>query len=142
MNININELEERLPKECCSFCTHLSLDGPDEDYQYSIKCIMLDDLPESNTRCEFFSPENSNLTTEDLDNLYINYLEACIKINYSNYLNSIHFKLFKEKALSHYNNKCVLCGCSDNLEVHHVNKKLGRESLEDVFVVCSDCITK
>ena len=142
MNININELEENLPKECCSFCTHLSLDGPDEYYQYNIKCIMLDALPESNTRCEFFSPENSNLTTEDLDNLYINYLEACIKINYKNYLNSIHFKLFKEKALSHYNNKCVLCGSNDNLEIHHVNKKLGRESLDDVFVVCSDCITK
>ncbi|WP_042275454.1 hypothetical protein [Faecalimicrobium dakarense] len=142
MNININELEESLPKECCSFCTHLSLDGPNEDYQYNIKCIMLDALPESNKRCEFFSPENSNLTTEDLDNLYINYLEACIKVNYDNYLNSIHFKLFKEKALSHYNNKCVLCGCSDNLEVHHVNKKFGRESLDDVFVVCSDCITK
>ncbi|MGX4600785.1 hypothetical protein [Faecalimicrobium sp. JNUCC 81] len=142
MNININELEESLPKECCSFCTHLSLDGPDKDYQYSIKCIMLDALPESNKRCEFFSPENSTLTTEDLDNLYINYLEACIKINYDNYLNSIHFKLFKEKALSYYNNKCVLCGSSDNLEVHHVNKKFGRENLDDVFVVCSDCIAK
>lgn len=140
--MNINKLEESLPKECCSFCSHLSLDGPDADYQYNIKCIMLDALPESNTRCEFFSPERTTLTTEDLDNLYINYLEACIKVNYDNYLNSIHFKLFKEKALSHYNNKCVLCGCNNNLEIHHVNKKLGRESLDDVFVVCSDCIAK
>lgn len=141
MNFKINELEESLPKESCSFCTHLSLDGPNSDYQYNIKCIMLDTVPQSNTFCDFFSPENSVLTTSDLDNLYINYLEACIKINFNNYLNSIHWRLFKEKALNHFN-KCSLCGSTQNLEVHHINRKFGHESLEDIFVACCDCIDK
>ena len=31
MDNKINELKKNLPKESCSFCRHLSLDGPDEN---------------------------------------------------------------------------------------------------------------
>ena len=37
MDNNINELKKNLPKESCSFCTHLSLDGPDENFKYNEK---------------------------------------------------------------------------------------------------------
>ena len=35
MNIKMKELEESLPKESCSFCSHLSLEGPNQDLQVS-----------------------------------------------------------------------------------------------------------
>jgi hypothetical protein len=37
MDNKINELKKNLPKESCSFCTHLSLDGPDENLKYNVK---------------------------------------------------------------------------------------------------------
>lgn len=36
MNIKINELKKNLPKESYSFCTHLSLDDPDENFKYNV----------------------------------------------------------------------------------------------------------
>ena len=36
MDNKINELKKNLPKESCSFCTHLSLDGPDENLKYNV----------------------------------------------------------------------------------------------------------
>ena len=27
-------LEDKLPKNCCTFCSHLSLEGPDENFRY------------------------------------------------------------------------------------------------------------
>ena len=42
MDNKINELKKNLPKESCSFCTHLSLDGPDENLKYNVKCVIFD----------------------------------------------------------------------------------------------------
>ena len=39
MNKEMNKLEDSLPRNCCEFCTHLSLDGPNKNYTYDIKCI-------------------------------------------------------------------------------------------------------
>lgn len=141
MNKIIEELKENLPKECCSFCTHLSLEGPNDDSTYNIKCIIFDSLPKSNSSCEYFKAENSDLKCEDLDDLYIDFLEACIKADYKEYLNSIHFKLFKNYALSK-NNKCYFCDYTENLDIHHINKNLGRERLSDISVVCPNCKPK
>ena len=71
MNKEMNKLEDSLPRNCCEFCTHLSLDGPNKNYTYDIKCIMLDKEPNLDEDCEYFEPENSKLNTYDLDNLYI-----------------------------------------------------------------------
>ena len=40
MNKKIKEIEDTLPKDCCSLCTHLTLDGPDEFFKYEIKCVI------------------------------------------------------------------------------------------------------
>ena len=71
MNKKIKEIEDTLPKDCCSLCTHLTLDGPDEFFKYEIKCVIKDCTPSPKDYCEYFEPEHNNLNTSDLDNLYL-----------------------------------------------------------------------
>ncbi|MDU2197930.1 MAG: hypothetical protein E7E21_05895 [Peptostreptococcaceae bacterium] len=142
MNNEVKKLEANLPRNCCAFCTHLSFEGPNENYTYDIKCIMLDKEPKPDEYCEYFEPENTKLNTYDLDNLYINFLETCLRVNYTDYLNSIYWKLFKEKVLSEYNYKCSICGSSKNVNVYHLRKNLGRETLNDVMVMCNECLPR
>lgn len=139
MNNKLKELEEKLPKNCCSFCSHLSLKGPNSDYKYDIKCVIFNICPKPTNSCEFFEPEYTTLSTENLDTTYINFLETCLRISYEDYLNSIYWKLFKEKVLFECNHKCSICGSSENLDVYHIQKNLGRESLSDVIVLCLNC---
>jgi 5-methylcytosine-specific restriction endonuclease McrA len=37
--------------------------------------------------------------------------------------------------------RCQRCGCSENLEVHHIRarSKLGDDSLENLITLCTDC---
>lgn len=142
MNNKLKEIKENLPKNCCSFCTHLSLDGPDENFRYDIRCVISDSIPEASACCNFFEPEYTKLTTTDLDNLYINFLDTCLRIDYKDYLKSVYWQLFKENTLSEYNYKCSICGSHDNVDVIHLNKNLGRETLNDVMVVCYDCMPR
>lgn len=142
MNNKLKEIEENLPKNCCSFCTHLSFNGPDEEYRYDIRCIMLDTIPEALGCCDFFEPEYTKLSTVDIDNLYIHFLETCLRVDYSDYLKSAHWQLFKENTLAEYNNKCSICGSNENVDVFHLKKNLGRETLNDVMVVCHDCMPR
>lgn len=142
MNTKIEELKNNLPKECCSFCNHLSLEGPTDDFEYNIKCVLLDALPTINKPCKFFEPESCDLTVDNLNELYLNFLEACIKVKFENYLNSTHWKIFKNYAIEQSNHTCSICGNNENLNVIHDYKNLGRETLEDVLVVCNNCISK
>ena len=80
MDNKINELKNNLPKESCSFCTHLSLDGPDENFKYNIKCVIYDSLPKCSSKCEYFEAEYSNLNSYDLDKLYIKFLDSCLRV--------------------------------------------------------------
>ena len=34
MNDKIKEIENKLPKDCCCLCSHLTLEGPDEFFKY------------------------------------------------------------------------------------------------------------
>ena len=79
MDNKINELKRNLPKESCSFCTHLSLEGPDENFKYNIKCVIFDKQPKCDTNCEYFESEYSRLNYYDLDNLYIYVLNKKIQ---------------------------------------------------------------
>ncbi|MGL5712672.1 MAG: hypothetical protein ACRCX2_06610 [Paraclostridium sp.] len=142
MNTKIKEIEEQLPRNCCSFCKHLSLQGPDENFRYEIKCIMLDDTPIPGNACNCFDPEYTHLNNIDLDTMYINFLETALRIDYSDYLDSMHWQLFKEKALTYYGNKCCICNSEENLDVYHKIKNLGREDFNDVKVLCFDCNSK
>lgn len=142
MNNKLKEIKENLPKNCCSFCTHLSLDGPDDDFRYDIRCVISDSIPEASGCCNYFEPEYTKLTTSDLDNFYINFLDTCLRIDYDDYLKSVYWQLFRDHALSEYDYKCSICGSYNNVNVIHLNKNLGRETLNDVMVVCSDCLTR
>ncbi len=80
MDNKINELKKNLPKESCSFCTHLSLDGPDENLKYKCcECVIFDSLPKCNDNCEYFEPEYSGINSYDLDDLYIKFLLRCLE---------------------------------------------------------------
>ena len=68
-------LEDKLPKNCCTFCSHLSLEGPDENFRYYIKCIIKNSIPKPSDCCEFFSQEHTHLTTCNLDYLYLDFLD-------------------------------------------------------------------
>ena len=140
MDNKINELKRNLPKESCSFCTHLSLEGPDENFKYNIKCVIFDKQPKCDTNCEYFESEYSRLNYYDLDNLYIKFLDACLRAPFSEYKKSIHWQLFKIYALNNLGNKCCVCGDNKDLDVVHVTKNLGREELEDVVVICPNCV--
>ena len=138
---SIFEIEKNLPKECCSFCTHLSLLGPDENYNYEIKCILLDDSPRDASKCIHFYPEHTLKDSISIDSLYLDFLDSCFRIPYEEYLKTIHWQLFKNYVLDIANNKCSVCGTSNNVDVRHINRKLGRETLDDVCVICSSCLS-
>ena len=140
MDNKINELKRNLPKESCSFCTHLSLEGPDENFKYNIKCVIFDKQPKCDTNCEYFESEYSRLNYYDLDNLYIKFLDSCLRAPFSEYKKSIHWQLFKNYTLNNLGNKCCVCGDNKDLDVVHVTKNLGREELEDVVVICPNCV--
>ncbi|MGL5692682.1 MAG: hypothetical protein ACRCXA_01295 [Peptostreptococcaceae bacterium] len=142
MDNKIKKLEDSLPRNCCSFCTHLSLEGPNKDYIYDITCIMFDNEPNPTECCEYFEPEYTELTTNDLDNMYINFLETCLRVNYKSYLDSIHWKIFKGRAMKEFDYKCSICGSSHDVDVYHIRKNLGRETLNDVIVICNECLPR
>lgn len=64
---------------------------------------------------------------------------------YSDYLQSRHWKSFRLKAIKHHGKKCILCGIEEVLffHVHHLTyKNLGHEKLTDVVVLCEACHTE
>lgn len=62
---------------------------------------------------------------------------------YSEYLLTPHWRRCRERAFAHYGRVCVLCPTSSGLQVHHRNyKRLGRETLEDLIVLCGRCHAK
>ena len=135
-------LEDKLPRNCCTFCSHLSLEGPDENYRYYIKCVLSNKIPSPTDCCEFFDQEHTNLTTCDLDYLYLDFLETSLRIKYEDYLNSLYWHLFKDRVLKNHNYTCSMCNSREDVDVYHINKKLGRENEEDVIVLCSKCFPK
>jgi hypothetical protein len=62
------------------------------------------------------------------------------QMNYNDYLNTEHWKHFRKETLKFYNNRCVICSSEKNLNVHHKNySNRGRETFNDVIVVCNKC---
>lgn len=64
--------------------------------------------------------------------------------NYQAYLQSKHWREFRELALDHYGHKCTNCGLEGkSLDVHHLTyERRGCELLEDVTVLCRSCHLK
>ena len=61
-------------------------------------------------------------------------------VAYNQHINSAWWRSFRQKALDHHGRKCAKCGGGGRLVVHHIHyRTFGRESLEDVSVLCEDC---
>lgn len=60
--------------------------------------------------------------------------------NYSDYIASDRWLRKRQKALQHYGSKCSRCSSTSNLQVHHVSyRRLGREAMRDLQVLCDYC---
>lgn len=89
----------------------------------------------------FIKKENeSNLSF--IDTSYNEIIKRFQTMDYKEYLNTIHWKTFKNAALLHFNKKCT-CGNTSNLQVHHKTyDNLGKETFSDVIVLCDTCHKK
>jgi 5-methylcytosine-specific restriction endonuclease McrA len=59
---------------------------------------------------------------------------------YSEYLRSDRWAAKRSAALKHHGHRCGICGSVRSLEVHHLTyKRLGREKMKDLQVLCCDC---
>jgi len=64
-------------------------------------------------------------------------------LDYQDYLKTNHWKHFVEECKKFFNNKCQICGNKEKLQVHHNNyKNRGRETFNDVVLLCKDCHSK
>lgn len=59
---------------------------------------------------------------------------------YDEYLNTEHWNHFRSEAVKFFSGKCVICGGKNHLSVHHKTyENRGRETFNDVILVCGDC---
>ena len=64
---------------------------------------------------------------------------------YTEYLKSEHWENTKKRfyASKLHKNKCMVCGSTKNLNIHHKNYyNLGAEKLTDLCLLCQDCHSK
>lgn len=70
---------------------------------------------------------------------------SCLQIDvpYSDYLNSEHWSQVRNLRIKMDDNKCAICGCGDNLRVHHITyRRIGDEDLSDLITLCASCHEK
>jgi len=59
------------------------------------------------------------------------------KTKKKNYLESDAWQNIRKKILNRDNNKCVVCGTSSNLDIHHITyERVGNEDVDDLVTVC------
>jgi hypothetical protein len=69
------------------------------------------------------------------------------KIDYSDYLQTSHWKKQRIMVLEKKGNKCIICDSLKKINIHHKRYKdskgsiLFRENLRDLFPLCSSCHT-
>lgn len=60
--------------------------------------------------------------------------------SYEEYINSKAWKHKRAEALRYYGAFCSVCGSKHDLHVHHLSyKRLGREKMKDLEVLCDGC---
>lgn len=72
---------------------------------------------------------------------YEEYLQKMMSMPYNEYLLTDHWVHFRKETLKFFGHKCSLCNAKDKeLHVHHKTyENRGRETFNDVVVLCSDC---
>lgn len=59
---------------------------------------------------------------------------------YSDYINSKHWKEYKNNVYKNKKNCCEICGSEKRLIVHHKTyERLGEEKILDTMIVCAKC---
>lgn len=77
---------------------------------------------------------------EDIYYKYLNYIKS---LPYKDYLQSIHWQHFRKEAIKFFRGECQLCNSNNNLNVHHrTYDNLGRETFNDVILLCGNCHNK
>ncbi|MDQ0496788.1 HNH endonuclease signature motif containing protein [Paenibacillus brasilensis] len=81
---------------------------------------------------------------EEPENEYQVFINKLRLMPYQLYLQTEHWKHFREEAIKFYQSKCQLCGNierqSYNLHLHHNNySNRGRETFNDVILLCASC---
>lgn len=67
-------------------------------------------------------------------------LVALAHKSYREYLKSDHWQKLRADALERYEHRCIRCGSTERLQVHHREYRgPGRERPEDLEVVCRSC---
>ena len=62
------------------------------------------------------------------------------KLDYLEYLKSDHWKKLRHNMIDYTKNHCVICGNTENLEVHHnTYQRIGCEMFSDLAVLCKEC---
>jgi len=79
-----------------------------------------------------------------VEEAYVTVIDAFNRMPYNEYLQTNHWFHFKAEALSASGYRCKMCNISDSiLSVHHNNyDNRGRETFNDVVVICGDCHAK
>jgi len=72
---------------------------------------------------------------------YAEYLEAMRTMPYKDYLKTEHWTHFKEEVFKFYGRKCMVCNSEDIIpNIHHrTYENRGRETFNDVIVICEKC---
>jgi hypothetical protein len=61
-------------------------------------------------------------------------------MEYGKYLKTPHWRTFRKKVLTHWDNRCCICYGSEALNVHHrTYRRRGKEELTDCVVLCASC---
>lgn len=86
--------------------------------------------------------ENEKYIVGDKE-LYLKSLDCLKSMPYASYLKTEHWIHFRGEVIKHYNGKCAVCNSEKELNVHHRSyKNRGRETFNDVVLLCRDCHSK
>ncbi|WHZ60027.1 HNH endonuclease signature motif containing protein [Metabacillus hrfriensis] len=63
--------------------------------------------------------------------------------NYEDYLETRHWKQFKERYAKSHKKQCTMCDEKENIHLHHITyNRVGNEKFEDVVYLCRTCHLK
>jgi hypothetical protein len=94
----------------------------------------------NNSELNIKKPDPFPVPNPEIEKLYKQLIEWFTAIPYQEYLQTEHWKHFRDKALLNANNKCQVCNEPHQLQVHHRNyDNRGRETFLDVVVLCRSC---
>jgi hypothetical protein len=127
---NIKDKDKKYIQQGGTFFGRGIYDYFDDNYELMVKDEHKKVIPEPEIKIDFNS-------LDDYGKL-IHYLKS---IPYDEYLETEHWKHFRNEALKWAGHKCQLCSKEDTtLVIHHKTyENRGRETFNDVIVLCEDC---